>query len=122
VTDENPHTLIIEIEHAVSCGEWTRALSNIDNLRDDIEGRATDEYVDNTDPSLELTWQDLSDMPLGLSVSDVVTAAESVAEGAHTASNQQYQAGKIDGALAVAELLTRTGDVEADVPVTSDND
>lgn len=49
-------------------------------------------------------WDEVADEDADLSVGDVVHAAETVAEGANT-HDGEYRAGKVDGALAVAELL-----------------
>jgi hypothetical protein len=113
-TDQNPHTLIIEVEHAVAADEWTRALDKIDTLTREVQSRASGEFAgSDTDPEAELTWRKLRDEDLGLSVGDVVLAAESVAEGARQHPSEQFEAGKVSGALAVAELLTSQGPATA---------
>ena len=56
------------------------------------------------DESLRRAWDDIADEDVDLTVGDVVHAAETVAEGADQ-YDDGYRAGRVDGALAVAQLL-----------------
>jgi len=72
------------------------------------------------DPEARLAWQDVADDELDLSVEDVVSAAQAVAETSAFGDDPRYDAGRREGALAVARSLINSPETNTDADTDTD--